>query len=68
MEKAVETSQNLGFQGKLKLTLATEELSSKVYKNMCFINMKMILNPNGNSAWYLSPNYGGYLFTGIRQN
>ncbi|MDE9454333.1 hypothetical protein [Xenorhabdus bovienii] len=74
MEKAVNTSYKIGYQGKLKLTLATDELSSKVYQKMGFThikgpdNNKMELNPNGNSVWYLSPSYGGYFFTGIRRD
>ncbi|MDC9588663.1 GNAT family N-acetyltransferase [Xenorhabdus sp. XENO-10] len=70
MEKAVNISYQMGYHGKLKLTIATDELSPKVYEKMGFIkmkepdNMKMTLDPNGNKAWIFSPSHGGYRFTG----
>ncbi len=72
MEKAVNTSYKIGCHGKLKLTLATDELSPNVYQKMGFVhtkgpdNTRMELDPNGNRCWCLNPNYGGYFFTGIR--
>ncbi|MBD2795750.1 GNAT family N-acetyltransferase [Xenorhabdus sp. 18] len=68
MEKAVNMSYEMGYHGKLKLTLATDELSSKVYEKMGFIKsdyMRMTLDPNENKAWLFSPSHGGYLFKGI---
>ncbi|MDC9596911.1 GNAT family N-acetyltransferase [Xenorhabdus anantnagensis] len=70
MEQAVNISYQMGYHGKLKLTIATDELSPKVYEKMGFINMKepdnmkMTLDPNGNKAWVFSPSHGGYRFTG----
>ncbi|MDC9594493.1 GNAT family N-acetyltransferase [Xenorhabdus sp. IM139775] len=67
MEKAVNMSYEIGHHGKLKITLATDELSSKVYEKMGFIksdNMRMTLTPNENKAWLFSPNHGGYRFKG----
>lgn len=70
LEKAVNMSYKMGYRGKLKLTLATDELSQKVYEKMGFIkmetpdNMKMTLDPNENSAWTFVPDHGGYRFIG----
>ncbi|MBC8953062.1 hypothetical protein [Xenorhabdus sp. PB62.4] len=52
MEKAVNLSNDMGFEGKLKLMTATDELN-RVYHRMGFIdnNDYMTLDPNGNNFW-----------------
>ncbi|MDX7986326.1 hypothetical protein FE392_03105 [Xenorhabdus sp. 12] len=72
IEKAVNISYQMGYHGKVKLVIATKELSPKVYEKMGFIRVQeadntiMLLNPNGNSAWSFLSNEDGYRFTKIR--
>ncbi|PHM39661.1 N-acetyltransferase [Xenorhabdus mauleonii] len=66
MEKAVNLSYEKGCHGKLKLAIATPELSN-VYSRMGFIHYtqdEMSLDPNGNNAWTFTSNHGGYRFVG----